>query len=124
MWLPDGLHWNLPQLFVEMLDGLGHAAAYAGTLDGIGVDAWGVDYGLLDGSGGLLGLPFHYRDDGHDERAKSLLRALSLAVEARSEQPNRYETESAASSRRRKRWTFPVSVRGRVSTNRTTCGYS
>ncbi len=29
---------------------------------GIGVDAWGVDYALLDGKGRLIGNPHHYRD--------------------------------------------------------------
>jgi rhamnulokinase len=59
--LPDGLHWNLPQLFSETLEGLARAGA-AGRLDGIGVDSWGVDYALLDGGHRMLGLPFHYRD--------------------------------------------------------------
>jgi rhamnulokinase len=57
--LPDGLHWNLPQLFSEALRGL----RSAGRVDGVGVDTWGVDYGLLDERGRLLGLPYHYRDD-------------------------------------------------------------
>jgi rhamnulokinase len=56
--LPDGLRWNLLHLFTESLDGLRRA----GSLRGIGVDAWGVDYALLDGRGRVLGLPFHYRD--------------------------------------------------------------
>jgi rhamnulokinase len=56
--LPDGLHWNLLSLFREACDGL----ARAGALRGIGVDAWGVDYALLDERDRLLGLPFHYRD--------------------------------------------------------------
>jgi rhamnulokinase len=59
--LPDGLHWNLLSLFSDTLDGLALAAAKA-PLRGIGVDSWGVDYALLDGSSRLLGLPFHYRD--------------------------------------------------------------
>lgn len=62
VWLPDGLHWNLPTLFKEALAGLG-AAAEDGELHGIGVDAWGCDYALLDGDGRMLGLPFSYRDD-------------------------------------------------------------
>jgi rhamnulokinase len=61
VWLPDGLHWNLPALFTESLTGLG-IAARVGELDGIGIDAWGCDYGLLDGRGRILGLPYHYRD--------------------------------------------------------------
>lgn len=58
MHLPDGLRWDVAALFsdtLERLQGLG-------TLDGIGVDAWGCDYASLDGSGRICGLPFHYRD--------------------------------------------------------------
>ncbi len=62
LWLPDGLHWNLPELFAQTLDGLGSAAG-GGPLDGIGIDAWGCDYALLDGDRRLLGLPFSYRDE-------------------------------------------------------------
>jgi rhamnulokinase len=59
--LPDGLHWNLLELFAQTLDGLARAAGRA-RLDGVGVDAWGVDYALLDGALRLTGLPYHYRD--------------------------------------------------------------
>jgi rhamnulokinase len=56
--LPDGLRWNAPGLLEGILDGL----RGAGRVDGVGVDAWGVDYGLVDEAGRLLGLPFHHRD--------------------------------------------------------------
>jgi rhamnulokinase len=59
--LPDGLRWNLLQLFTEAVDGLRHAAGRTG-LHGVGIDAWGVDYALLDEHRRMLGLPFHYRD--------------------------------------------------------------
>ncbi|WP_405591497.1 rhamnulokinase family protein [Streptomyces sp. NBC_01190] len=59
--LPSGLHWNLPGLFQEVLDGL-RAAARSGPVASVGIDTWAVDYGLLDADGALLGLPFHYRD--------------------------------------------------------------
>jgi rhamnulokinase len=62
LWLPDGLHWNVPNLFAQTLHGLG-AATDAGALDGIGIDAWGCDYALLDAEQRLLGLPFSYRDE-------------------------------------------------------------
>ena len=66
MWLPDGLHWDLPMLFAQALRGLGEAAR-AAPLDGIGVDGWGCDYALLDGESRMLGLPFHYRDQRTSE---------------------------------------------------------
>ena len=69
--LPDGLRWNLLALFAEALDGL-RAASVEHTLRSVGVDAWGVDYALLDGRGHTLGIPFHYRDErtvGMVERA-------------------------------------------------------
>ncbi|HEY3612986.1 MAG TPA: FGGY family carbohydrate kinase, partial [Gaiellales bacterium] len=69
--LPDGLRWNLLSLFAEALDGL-RAAAAENEIRSVGVDAWGVDYALLDAGGRVLGLPFHYRDertDGMVERA-------------------------------------------------------
>jgi rhamnulokinase len=59
---PDGLHWDLPRLYREVLDGLAAAAAGGVEIASVGVDAWGVDYGLLDASGALLGNPFSYRD--------------------------------------------------------------
>lgn len=68
--LPDGVHWNILGLLRDVLDGL--AAADERRLSGIGIDAWGVDYGLLDDRDRLLGLPFHYRDrrtEGLPERA-------------------------------------------------------
>lgn len=60
---PDGLHWNVPSLYQEVLDGLGSLGRSAGGAPvSVGIDAWAVDYGLLDDEGRLLGLPYHYRD--------------------------------------------------------------
>ena len=74
MRLPDGLHWNVLGLFEELKAGLRKARAEAGPggLAAAGLDTWGVDFGLLDARGDLLGNPFHYRDsrtDGMMEKA-------------------------------------------------------
>ena len=61
--LPDGLHWDILRLYHEVLTGLRAAARAADGLVSIGVDSWGVDHGLLDEAGLLLGDPYHYRDD-------------------------------------------------------------
>jgi rhamnulokinase len=60
--LPDGLHWDVVGLYRSIVDGLRRARAVAPDLAGVAIDSWGVDYGLLDADGGLVGLPFHYRD--------------------------------------------------------------
>ena len=76
------LHWDILRLYGDVLDGLRAAAAAAeGGLAGIGIDAWGVDYGLLDESGALLGNPVHYRDgrtDGVPEQVWARVPAADL----------------------------------------------
>jgi rhamnulokinase len=59
----DGhLRWDLNGLWSQVKTGLATAGVAAGTVDGVGVDAWGVDYGLLGRDGKLLGDPISYRD--------------------------------------------------------------
>ena len=55
------MYWDVLRLFHEIKQGLIKAKAYGGV-DSIGVDTWGVDFGLLDGKGYLLENPVHYRD--------------------------------------------------------------
>ncbi len=54
--------WNILSLWNETIVGLRKARQVAGKLDSIGADTWGVDYGLVDAHGFLLGQPFQYRD--------------------------------------------------------------
>lgn len=61
--LGDTLYWDFPALFQEMKDGLRKAAErYGDSIFSIGIDTWGVDFGLIDRQGHLLGLPVCYRD--------------------------------------------------------------
>jgi sugar (pentulose or hexulose) kinase len=55
------LHWDMLRLYAGVVDGL-RAAARAGSIASVGIDAWGVDYGLLDETGRLIENPVHYRD--------------------------------------------------------------
>jgi rhamnulokinase len=66
--ISDGhLRWHIPKIFAEIKEGLREAAVRARQLGreirSIGVDSWGVDYGLIDGDGHLVELPVCYRDD-------------------------------------------------------------
>ena len=58
--LPSGLHWNILGLWAEMLQGMRAAAPHHPV--SVGVDTWGVDFGLLDAQDALIGNPYHYRD--------------------------------------------------------------
>jgi rhamnulokinase len=58
-----GLRWDATALEGQILTGLRRAAQSAGGPASIGVDAWGVDYGLIDADGRLVDDPFHYRDE-------------------------------------------------------------
>ena len=55
-------YWDLPYLFNQLKQGLlAFKQANVGDLDCFGIDTWGVDYGLLDKHGHLLGNPRAYR---------------------------------------------------------------
>jgi len=57
------MHWNVLRIFEELRTGLAKTcSATDGRLSSVGVDTWGVDFGLLDNAGSLLGNPVHYRD--------------------------------------------------------------
>jgi rhamnulokinase len=64
----DGhLRWNLVSIFDEIKTGMRQACELARQLrrpiQSVGVDSWGVDYGLIDAEGKLLELPICYRDE-------------------------------------------------------------
>ena len=55
-------YWDLPYLYQQLKLGfLAFRQANMGELDCFGIDAWGVDYGLLDKNGNLLSNPRAYR---------------------------------------------------------------
>lgn len=77
---PDALHWNTLGLFEQTLTGLECAlAATADPIVSLGVDSWGVDYGLFDVRGRLLGNPYHYRDARTDGQRERYARQVSPA---------------------------------------------
>jgi rhamnulokinase len=78
----DSLHWNVLELYQQVKAGIRAGLGYAPV--SVGIDTWGVDYGLLDGSGALLGLPFHYRDartDGAPEAMDAFFERRALYAE-------------------------------------------
>ena len=56
------LYWDVLRLFHEIKQGI-TKAVHEGGFDAIGIDTWGVDFGLVDEKGRLLANPVHYRDE-------------------------------------------------------------
>lgn len=72
------LHWDILDLFAQIKHGI--AVAAAGSNEGpvsVGIDTWGVDFGLLDREGRLLGNPYHYRDSRTDGMLEEAFRRAS-----------------------------------------------
>lgn len=71
------LHWDTLRLFHEIKQGIlkcvnsGHK-----DIDSIAIDTWGVDFGLLDENGSLLGNPFHYRDTRTDGMMEEVFKMI------------------------------------------------
>lgn len=55
------VYWDVLRLFHEIKQGI-IKARMAGGFDSIGIDTWGVDFGLIDSEGRLMENPIHYRD--------------------------------------------------------------
>ena len=73
--------WDVPRLLYEMKQALLKLSQAGITVDAIGIDTWGVDYGLLDRNGHLLGLPVHYRDErtnGMREKVRAVVPDVEL----------------------------------------------
>ena len=57
------MHWDLLRQWTDIQDGLRAAHdKYGADITSLGVDTWGVDFGLLDRNDQILGNPYHYRD--------------------------------------------------------------
>lgn len=70
------LHWDILRLLHEMKKSIRLAFQKGYAPVTFGIDSWGVDFGLLDANGELIGNPYHYRDshtDGLIEEIRALI---------------------------------------------------
>ena len=79
VWVAGHLHWDALRLYDEVLNGLTAAVKSGGELKSLGVDTWGVDFGLLDRTGALLGNPYHYRDHRTDGVVEAVFKVVPAA---------------------------------------------
>lgn len=69
------LCWDFPYLLGEVKK----AIDICGKVDSLAFDTWGVDYGLLDENGKLMGLPVNYRDTRTDGMPEKIFEKISPA---------------------------------------------
>lgn len=60
--LGGAYYWNVYAIYDHILHCLTELSRHGAKLDSIGIDTWGVDFGLLSEDGTLLSLPRAYRD--------------------------------------------------------------
>lgn len=80
--IADRIYWDVLNIWTQILGAFRHfSAEHAEGPTAIGLDAWGVDFGLLDKDGRLLANPVHYRDrrtEGVSERLFKVLDEASM----------------------------------------------
>jgi rhamnulokinase len=69
----NGIYWDVPRLFQEMLAGLEKVSQREDPIAGISCDSWGVDYFLFEHDGSLITPTHHYRDPRCEAGMKSFL---------------------------------------------------
>ncbi len=69
------LYWDVLRLYFEIKQGI-NKAVLEGGFDAVGIDTWGVDFGLLDAKGNLLANPVHYRD----LRTEGMMEAVDAVI--------------------------------------------
>ena len=69
------LYWDFHRLFFEVMHGIAKGKS-AADFSSIGIDTWGVDFGLLRKDGSLVDMPVHYRDPRTDSAFKEALHTV------------------------------------------------
>ncbi len=72
-------YWDFLRLFEELKVGLKKISKLDINISSIGIDTWGVDYGLLDKNNNLIGMPLHYRDNRTDGYIEKLDKKIGLS---------------------------------------------
>jgi len=67
------LYWDFPRLLFELKTALIKAENQGYKIQSVGIDSWGVDYGVLDDEGELMANPIHYRDERCSQGMERLL---------------------------------------------------
>ena len=71
------LYWDILRLFFELKEGISASVKLFKNFESLGIDTWGVDFGLLDKNGRILSNPHHYRDEARTDIATEVHKDFS-----------------------------------------------
>jgi rhamnulokinase len=75
--LHGNFYWNVFSLFEELKEGLAKCCLELKVCpESLGVDTWGVDFGLLDSADKLIGIPYAYRDNRNISAMEEVFRII------------------------------------------------
>ncbi|MBQ3483119.1 MAG: rhamnulokinase [Clostridia bacterium] len=69
--------WDILRIYHEIKQSIRETKLAGDNVASLGIDTWGVDYGLIDRHGKLLANPYHYRDTRTAGMAKSTESVMS-----------------------------------------------
>ncbi len=71
-------YWDILRILHEIKQSIRQTVLDGDNVASIGIDTWGVDYGLIDKNGRMLGNPTHYRDVRTDGITREFTKYMSL----------------------------------------------
>lgn len=75
--LGNRLYWDFLNIYQQVETGLLKGLQHGVPIAGLGIDSWGVDFGLISRQGDLLGNPIHYRDHQTDGMMEKVFQQIS-----------------------------------------------
>ena len=78
VFVQNRLHWDILRIFHEIKKSIRQTVLDDDKIESIGIDTWGVDYGLIDKNGRLVSNPVHYRDVRNQKAAEAVLNKVGF----------------------------------------------
>lgn len=78
VFVQNRLHWDILRIFHEIKKSIRQTVLDDDRIESIGIDTWGVDYGLIDKNGRLVSNPVHYRDVRNQKAAEAVLNKVGF----------------------------------------------
>ena len=77
VYLAGTIYWDFLRLFSDLKAGLAFAAKKYKDIKSMGLDTWGVDFGIIDKNGALIANPVNYRDKHRNSMPAEVYKIIS-----------------------------------------------